>query len=337
MGPLGIGEVVRTEGGAPVTIRRLSEPGDWHQQLIDDVVVGLTSSPKTLPSKYFYDASGSQLFEDITNLPEYYLTAAETEILRSSALELVEGVRPEEIIELGSGSSTKTRLLIEAMHAVGSGQRYVPIDVSDAALGEALEGLCADYDWLEIDGLVGDFVHDLHLIRRRGSRLAIFLGSTIGNLTPENRAPFLLEVETMLDHGDALLLGVDLVKDEPTMLAAYDDSDGVSAAFNKNILRVMNTELDGNLPVDDFVHVTRFNPEQQCMEQSLCATRDISSRLNAIGLDVHFEEGEEIHTEVSCKFTKEGLATEFAAAGLRISEWLTDDAGRFALVLARRL
>jgi L-histidine N-alpha-methyltransferase len=336
MGPGGIGAIVRIEGGAPVTIRRLSDPGDRHQQLVDDVIAGLTSSPKTLPSKYFYDARGSQLFEDITNLPEYYLTAAETEILRASALELVKDARPEEIIELGSGSSTKTRLLIEAMHAVGSGQRYVPIDVSEAALGDALAAMCDDYDWLEIDGLVGDFVHDLHLIRRRGSRLAIFLGSTIGNLTPEERAPFFVEVETMLDHGDALLIGVDLVKDEPAMVAAYDDSAGVSAAFNKNILRVLNTELDGDLPVDDFAHVTRYNARTECMEQSLCATRDISSRLNAIDLDIHFDEGEEIHTEVSCKFTKEGLAAEFDAAGLRISEWLTDDAGRFALVLARR-
>lgn len=326
---------MRAEGAAPVTIRRLSDPGDRHQQLIEDVVAGLTASPKALPSKYFYDARGSQLFEDITNLPEYYLTAAETEILRTSALELVKDVRPDEIIELGSGSSTKTRLLIEAMHTVGSGQRYVPIDVSQAALGEALAALCADYEWLEIEGLVGDFVHDLHLIRRKGSRLAIFLGSTIGNLTPAERAPFLLEVETMLDHGDALLLGVDLVKDESAMVAAYDDSDGVSAEFNRNILAVLNKELDGDLPVDDFAHVTRFNAERQCMEQSLYATRAISSRLNAIDLDVHLDQGEEIHTEVSCKFTKEGLAAEFDAAGLRISDWLTDDAGRFALVLAR--
>jgi L-histidine N-alpha-methyltransferase len=326
---------MRNDGGAPVTIRRLSDPGDKRQQLVDDVVAGFTSSPKTLPSKYFYDARGSQLFEDITNLPEYYLTAAEFEILEASALELLKDVRPDEIIELGSGSSTKTRLLIEAMHTVGSGQRYVPIDVSEAALGDALAALCTDYAWLEVDGLVGDFVHDLHLVRRRGSRLAVFLGSTIGNLTPDERAPFLLEVETMLDHGDAFLLGVDLVKDEPTMVAAYDDSQGVSAAFNENILRVLNTELDGDLPVADFAHVTRFNPERQCMEQSLRATRDISSRLKAIDLDIHFDEGEEIHTEVSCKFTKEGLAAEFDAAGLRISEWLTDDAGRFALVLGR--
>jgi len=184
--------------------------------------------------------------------------------------------------------------------------------------------------------LVGDFVHDLHLIRRKGSRLAIFLGSTIGNLTPLERAPFLAEVETMLDLEDALLLGVDLVKDESTMVAAYDDAQGVSAAFNKNILRVLNAELDGDLPIDGFDHVTRFNAERQCMEQSLRATRDISARLNGIDLDVVFQSGEEIHTEVSCKFTEEGLAAEFAVAGLRISEWLTDDAGRFALVLARR-
>jgi L-histidine N-alpha-methyltransferase len=327
---------MRTEGTAPVTIRHLSDLGDRRSQMAADVVAGLSAMPKSLPSKYFYDAHGSRLFEDITNLPEYYLTTAEAEILRSNALEVVKGVRPEEIIELGSGSSTKTRLLIEAMRTVGSGARYVPIDVSEAALGEALGVLCSDYPWLEIDGLVGDFVHDLHLIRRKGSRLAIFLGSTIGNLTPLERAPFLAEVETMLDLEDALLLGVDLVKDESTMVAAYDDAQGVSAAFNKNILRVLNAELDGDLPIDGFDHVTRFNAERQCMEQSLRATRDISARLSGIDLDVVFQSGEEIHTEVSCKFTEEGLAAEFAVAGLRISEWLTDDAGRFALVLARR-
>ncbi|MGI9584891.1 MAG: L-histidine N(alpha)-methyltransferase [Acidimicrobiia bacterium] len=326
---------MRTKGSAPVTIRHLSDLGDRRSQLAADVVAGLTATPKSLPSKYFYDAVGSQLFEDITKLPEYYLTAAEAEILRTSALELVKGVRPEEIIELGSGSSTKTRLLIDAMHTVGSGSRYVPIDVSDAALAEALGVLCSDYPWLEIDGLVGDFIHDLHLIRRKGTRLAIFLGSTIGNLPPPERAPFLAEVETMLDHGDAFLLGVDLVKDEPSMVAAYDDSQGVSAAFNKNILQVLNTELDGDLPLDGFEHVTRFNRECQCMEQSLRATRDMTARLHRLDLDVEFRAGEEIHTEVSCKFTKESLAAEFEVAGLRISEWLTDDADRFALVLAR--
>jgi len=324
---------MRATGAAPVTIRRLSEPEDWKAQLAADVRAGLTATPKRLPSKYFYDARGSELFEQITELPEYYLTRAETQILQRDAKAIVSMVRPDEIVELGSGSSMKTRILLETMHDLQFGNRYVPIDVSQAALEEALQALCSEYPWLEIDGLIGDFATDLHTMRRRGTRLIIFLGSTVGNFEPEMRAPFLAEVRRTMTQGDAFLLGVDLVKEEPRMVAAYDDAAGITAQFNLNILRVVNRELDGDVPIDGFEHVTRFLPGCVCMEQSLRATRAMDARLDTIDLDVSFEAGEEIFTEKSCKFTRDMVEDAFTAAGLELRTWFVDDAVDFGLVL----
>jgi L-histidine N-alpha-methyltransferase len=320
---------MRATGAAPVTIRRLSQPGDRHAQLAADVRAGLTATPKHLPSKYFYDARGSELFELITELPEYYLTRAETQILASNARAIVSSIQPDEIVELGSGSSIKTRILLETMRELQFGTRYVPIDVSQAALEEALLTLCTDYPWLEIDGLVGDFVTDLHRMRRRGRRLIVFLGSTVGNFDPEMRSPFLAEVRRTMTAGDGFLLGVDLVKEEPRMVAAYDDAAGISAQFNLNILSVVNRELDGDIAIDAFEHVTRFLPGCACMEQSLRATRSMHARLDAIDLDVSFAAGEEIITEKSCKFTRAMVEEAFTDAGLELREWITEGAGDF--------
>lgn len=304
--------------------------------MIEDVIHGLTAYRKYLPSKYFYDGRGSDLFEQITALPEYYLTRTETAILRANVDRIVSRIEPDEIIELGSGSSKKTRMLIEAMHRDTLGRRYVPIDISTDALEAAAAELCEDYQWLEVDGYVGDFLADLGKLRRRGRRLIIFLGSTIGNYVPTLRYSMYRSVVDALDEGDAFLLGVDLVKDEPTMRSAYDDAEGLSAEFNLNILHVINRELGGDIPVEAFEHVTRFDPSFSCMSQSLRATRRVEANLRALDLAVTFLEGEEIHTEVSCKFTREQVETEFAATGLRLDGWMTDDRARFALAVGSR-
>jgi len=324
---------VNLPGAAPVTVNYLTAPQDRRAQMIQDVLHGLTAYNKHLPSKYFYDGRGSDLFEEITKLPEYYLTRAETEILQAHVDEIVTAAQPDEIVELGSGSSQKTRMLIEAMRRDAPGRRYVPIDISSDALEAAATGLCADYPWLEIDGHIGDFLADLGKLRRRGSRLIIFLGSTIGNYVPTLRYSLFRSVARALEDGDSFLLGIDLVKDEPTMRAAYDDTRGVSSEFNLNILRVVNDELGGDIPVAEFEHVTRFDPVFSCMSQSLRAKRLIEANIEALDLAVTFLEGEEIHTEVSCKFTRDQVEEEFASAGIGLGRWVTDDRERFALAL----
>ena len=319
--------------GAPVAISHLTTPTDYRAQLLEDVRHGLTSYRKHLPSKYFYDARGSNLFEEIARLPEYYLTRAETEILSAHSDDLMTRTQPDELVELGSGSSRKTVMLIEAMRRTGGGKRYVPIDISEDVLRAATKELGAAYDWLEIEGFVGDYVADLDKVRRRGRRLITFLGSTIGNYAPTLRYSLLRAVAAGLDPGDAFLLGIDLVKDEPTMIAAYDDAAGVSAEFNLNILQVINRELAGDIPLKAFQHVSRFDREISSMSQSLRAKREVVAKIRAIDLAVTFREGEEIHTEVACKFTRDGVEEEFASAGMGLDDWLTDSAGRFALAL----
>jgi L-histidine N-alpha-methyltransferase len=327
---------MRTKGDAPVTVSHLTEPTDYHAQLLEDVHHGFTSYRKHLPSQYFYDARGSALFEEITQLPEYYLTRAETEILNEHANEIMQRVQPRELIELGSGSSRKTQILIEAMHRIGSGNTYVPIDVSEEALRDAAKALCDDYAWLRIDGLVGDYMTDLDKVPRHGRRLIAFLGSTVGNYVPTLRYTLFRTVAAALEQGDALLLGVDLVKDEAEMVAAYNDSAGISAKFNLNILRIVNRELDADIPLDAFEHVTRFDKQFSCMVQSLRAKREIVANIRALDLAVTFLEGEEIHTEVSCKFTKAQISHDFDAAGLHLDGWLTDSQNRFALALGTK-
>jgi len=324
---------MREKGDAPVTVSHLTQPTDHRAQLLEDVRHGLTAYRKHLPSKYFYDARGSELFEEITRQPEYYLTESEAEILDRHSDGIMTRLQPDELVELGSGSSRKTTMLIEAMHHLGSGKRYVPIDISEEALRAAALDLCTTYKWLEVEGLVGDFVADLGKVRRRGRRLIIFLGSTIGNYPPTLRYSLLRAVSAALDAGDSFLLGVDLVKDEATMIAAYNDAAGVSAEFNLNILRVVNRELDGDIPIETFEHVTRFDRQFSCMAQSLRATREVIANIRALDLAVTFHAGEEIHTEVSCKFTREGVEGDFAAAGMHLDEWLTDSMERFALAL----
>ncbi|MFD3969814.1 L-histidine N(alpha)-methyltransferase [Streptomyces cyaneofuscatus] len=296
-----------------------------------DVLSGLTRHPKTLPPKWFYDARGSELFEDITRLPEYYPTRAEREILEERAGEIAAASGARTVIELGSGSSEKTRHLLKALDGLES---YVPVDVSESALTGAAESLLAEHPGLSVHALIADFTGGLALPGTPGPRLVAFLGGTIGNLLPEERAGFLHSVRSLLSPGDALLLGTDLVKDEETLVAAYDDASGVTAAFNKNVLNVVNRELGADFPLEDFEHVAVWNPETRWIEMRLRARRALTVKIRELDLVVPFEAGEELRTEVSAKFRQEDVREELEAAGLQLAQWWTDAAGRFALSLA---
>jgi L-histidine N-alpha-methyltransferase len=304
--------------------------------MIDDVLAGLTAEDKALPSVYFYDDHGSALFEEITRLPEYYLARAETEILETYAGNIIAAIHPDELVEIGAGYARKTRLLLTAIHEREAGNVYVAIDVSEAALRHAGENLTEKYPWLEVRGYLGDFGFDLDAVPRHGRRLVAFLGSTIGNLPLSQRPAFFASVASMLDEDDGFLLGIDLIKDESILVSAYSDSAGISSAFNKNVLTVLDRELDGDFDLDAFDHVTQLNTDSGCMEQSLRANRDLVARLEAIDLDVSMESGESIHTEWSCKFTRDQITEELAGAGLEVADWWTDDEKQYALVLACR-
>ncbi|PRH78944.1 L-histidine N(alpha)-methyltransferase [Streptomyces solincola] len=297
-----------------------------------DVVHGLTRTPKELPPKWFYDARGSELFEEITRLPEYYPTRAEREILLARAGEIAAATGARTLVELGSGSSEKTRHLIEAL--LPGLEDYVPVDVSESALRGAAKALDAEVPGLRVHALVADFTRGLALPGTPGPRLVAFLGGTIGNLLPEERAMFLRSVRTLLAPGDALLMGTDLVKDEATLVAAYDDAAGVTAAFNKNVLSVLARELGADVDPDDFEHVAVWDAEREWVEMRLRARHALTVKFPELDLAVAFEAGEEMRTEVSAKFRRERVAGELAEAGLELAHWWTDEAGRFALSLA---
>ncbi|MGH8906647.1 MAG: L-histidine N(alpha)-methyltransferase [Egibacteraceae bacterium] len=320
-----------------IQLTRLAVDDGFREQLAIDARKGLTAPSKTLPPKYFYDARGSQLFEAITRLPEYYQTRTETRILAVIADAVIAAVRPGEIVEIGSGASRKTRLLLEAMRRAGTGDRYVAFDVSEDALLDAARILTRDYPWLHVHGVVGDF--DLHLRRIprpvSGRRLVVFLGSTLGNLHPDERIGFLHDVAALLDQGDAFLLGVDLVKDVDVLEAAYDDAQGVTAEFNRNVLAVLNHELGADFPLDAFTHVARYRTDRAWIEMALRAQRDLVVHIDALDMDVTLTRGEEIRTEISCKFTHMDVAAMFADAGLRLAAWHTDADQKFALALAQ--
>jgi len=299
-----------------------------------DVRDGLTASPKTLPPKWFYDATGSDLFDQITRLPEYYPTRAEAAILRAHAADIAASSGADTLVELGSGTSEKTRILLDAMNQGGSLRRFVPFDVDATILESAGAAIGAEYPGVEIDAVCGDFEEHLGKIPLVGRRLVVFLGSTIGNLTTGPRAEFLAALADTLQPGDTLLLGTDLVKDVDRLVRAYDDTAGVTAAFNKNVLTVVNRELHADFDVDAFDHVARWNPDELRIEMRLRASSAQRVRIADLDLTVDFAAGEEMLTEVSCKFRPEVVAEELAAAGLRRIAWWTDDAGDFGLSLA---
>jgi L-histidine N-alpha-methyltransferase len=302
--------------------------------LAQDVRTGLSTLPKELPPKYFYDERGSRLFEDITTLPEYYPTRAEQEILDRVGVEIVETVEPEELVELGPGSARKTHALLGPMIAGGHGSTYVPVDVSESAVREAAGRLAMTYRELQIHGVVGDFEQDLERLRHNDRRrLVVFLGGTLGNLDRNQRRAFLGRMFGLLGPDDRLLIGTDLVKDEATLEAAYNDSEGVTAEFNRNVLRVINANLGGDLDPANFDHIALYHQAEQRIEMRLRSREPQTARIDALDMDVSFERGEDILTEISCKFTREGLTREYAAAGLDVVSWHTDARSRFALSL----
>jgi L-histidine N-alpha-methyltransferase len=296
-----------------------------------DVQRGLGGTPKTLPPKWFYDAHGSELFEQITELPEYYPPRAEREILIARSAEIAEATHARTLIELGSGSSEKTRYLLDALTGLHT---YVPVDVSESALTQAGHALVAERPGLEVHALIADFTASVTLPDTPGPRLIAFLGGTIGNLLPAERAAFLASIRALLSPGDALLLGTDLVKDEKVLVRAYDDAAGVTAAFNKNVLTVVNRELGADFDPGTFDHVALWDSGNEWIEMRLRSRTAQTVKIPALDLAADFAAGEELRTEVSAKFRKEGVRGELSAAGLELAHWWTDEEGRFALSLS---
>jgi L-histidine N-alpha-methyltransferase len=299
-----------------------------------DVLRGLTATPKWLPPKWFYDDRGSELFDEITRLPEYYPTRAERSILLERAADIAARTQADTLVELGAGSAEKTRLLLDALRGAGTLRRFVPVDVSEGALRQAATGILADYPGLSVHAVVADFEQHLDRLPDGGRRLVAFLGGTIGNLVPAERAAFLRSIRATLAPGESLLLGTDLVKSPDVLVPAYDDAAGVTAEFNKNVLYVVDRELKADFDPDAFAHVAIWNAEAEWIEMRLRSLRDQRVRIELLNLDVAFERGEEMRTEVSAKFRREGVAAELDAAGFDLTEWWTDAEGRFGLSLA---
>ena len=307
---------------------------DADKALRRDARQGLTSAPKWLPPKWFYDARGSELFEDITRLEEYYPTRAEREILQRYAGEIASRSAAHTLVELGSGSSEKTRLLLDALRSNGTLRQFVPLDVSESALREAVEAIARDYPGLAIHAVVGDFTEHLSRTPGEAPRLVAFLGGTIGNLFPHERATFLTEVRQVLEPGEWLLLGTDLVKDADTLVRAYDDSQGVTAAFNRNVLAVLNRELGADLDLRRWAHEARWDPDRERIEMHLVSTRDQRVSVPGADLAIEVEQGESIQTEISAKFRLDTLAPLLVGAGMDLDRSWTDPDGDFALSLA---
>jgi L-histidine N-alpha-methyltransferase len=309
-------------------------PSEYAEALATDVLAGLTEMPKTLPPKWFYDERGSELFDQITRVPEYYPTRTERLILAARGDEIAAVTRAETLVELGSGTSEKTRLLLGALRDAGTVRRFVPFDVDASVLRRAGAAIAAEYPSLDVHAVVGDFEHHLDLVPRHGRRLVAFLGSTVGNFEPEARAAFFAALRATLEAGDAFLLGTDLVKDTGRLLAAYDDSAGVTADFNRNVLSVINQRLDADFDLSAFEHVASWDPDNEWVEMRLRSRSDQVVTVAALGLAVRFAAAEEMRTEISAKFRQEQVAAELAAAGLRLTHWWTDPAGDFALSLS---
>ena len=301
-----------------------------------DVAAGLTARPKELPPKWFYDERGSELFDEITRLEEYYPTEAEREILLANAGAIIEATRPETIIELGSGTSDKTGAILDAGVAAGSLRRFVPFDVSEAFLRSSVDALAARYPELVVHGVVGDFDHHITELPGGDRQLLMLLGGTIGNYGPDDRPVLLQTIAGRQRPGDHVLIGVDLVKDVDRLERAYDDPRGITAAFNKNVLCVINRRLGADFDPDRFDHVARFDLDEEWIEMLLRSHQDQRVTIPELEIEVGFAAGELMRTEVSCKFRREGFESELRAVGLEPVSWLLDRAGDFAVSISRR-
>lgn len=317
----------------PVVDRYLT-PDELAKSLRQDVYDGLTATPRTLPPKWFYDERGSELFEQITELEEYYLTRAERAILDARAAEIAAVTGADTLVELGAGSGEKTRLLLDALRAAGTLRRYVPVDVSGDFLVEAARRIEADYPGLTVHAIIADFERHLHALPAGGRRLVAFLGSTVGNLVPGERVALYAGLRSALAAGDALLLGFDLVKAESRLVAAYDDARGVTAEFNRNVLRVINRELGADFRPEAFEHVAVWDAQAEWMEMRLRATDEQRVRIPDVDLALTFAAGEELRTEISAKFRPAVVRAELGGAGFEPVRWWTDPAGDFAVCVA---
>lgn len=306
-----------------------------YANLAEDIRVGMTQSPKSIPTKYLYDSRGSELFDTICDLPEYYPTRTEQGLLEAVAGEIVARSQPTSVVELGSGASRKTRVLLDAFSRSGELPRYVPMDVSESMLRSAAEGLLDEYSDLEIHGVIGDYHRDLEHLPTADRKLVVFLGSTIGNFPPTTMSAFLTDVREQLDSGEYLLLGADLVKSVPVLEAAYNDEAGVTAEFNRNVLNVLNRELDAEFETDSFEHVAFFNRDASQIELSLRATDSCRVPIRALDMEVEFAAGEEIRTEISRKFTYDGIRDNLLQCGYDIDAWYSPANRYFGLALAR--
>jgi L-histidine N-alpha-methyltransferase len=326
----------RVAASDEITIQSYLEESD-ERSLANDVLDGLTRPFKELPPKHFYDARGSELFERICRLPEYYPTRTEREILTANAAEIVAATGAGELVELGSGSAEKARVLLDAMEQAGTLRRYVPLDVSETVVRDAADELVTEYDKLEIHGVIGDFERHLEMIPERDGtpRLVALLGGTIGNFPPGTRRRLLRAIAGLLGPEDRMLLGTDLVKDPKVIEAAYDDGGGVTAEFNRNVLHVINRELGADFKPEDFEHVAFFDRRNEWIEMRLRAQHACTVRIADLDLVIDFDQGEEVRTEISAKFTRKRIERDFRAAGLELDRWFTDDAELFALSLAR--
>jgi len=321
-----------TDSSRCVTVDRADR--DPRGQLRLGALRGLTSQPKVLSPKWFYDERGSALFEAITRLPEYYLTSREREILLQRNAEIAALTRAQTLIELGSGTSEKTRLLLRSLTRTGELRCFVPFDVDEATLQLSAETLAASYPELRIAAVAGDFEQHLSFLPTGGRRLIAFLGSTIGNLDPESRQKFFSSLASQMLPGDALLLGTDLVKDVDRLLAAYNDSQGVTAEFNRNVLLVLNRELGADFLPAKFEHLARFDTQHEWIEMILRSSVRQRVRLTALDIEVLFEDGEEMRTEISAKFRRDALERELREANLQVIRWWTDAQGDYALSLS---
>jgi L-histidine N-alpha-methyltransferase len=308
-------------------------PEDLRTALERDVRDGLTSTPKQLPPVYFYDDRGSQLFDEITRLPEYYPTRSERWILETYAKDMAHISDADTLVELGAGTCEKSRVLLDAMQATGRLARYIPLDVSDTTLWTAANALAEDYPGLAVSAVVGDFHLHLDQLPGEGRRLFAFLGGTIGNLDPDQRRRFLVDLDCVMDAGDHLLLGTDLVKDRRRLVDAYDDAAGVTAEFNRNLLHVLNRELGANFDPSRFEHVAKWNEDDQRIEMWLRSTGDQSIRIADLDLEISFAAGEEMLTEISTKFTPDALEAELEACGFVIDAMWASEGDEFLMTL----
>jgi L-histidine N-alpha-methyltransferase len=326
-----------TDGEGAVEIAVDLPDGGVLAGMAEVVREGLSSPFKELPPKYFYDERGSELFERITELPEYYPTRCEREILAARSGEIVAAAQPRTLIELGSGAATKSRVLLDAMRDAGTLERFVPVDIAEEITRRVAAELVAEYPGLAVEGIVCDYETHLERIPRPEGALIAFLGGTIGNFRPAPRRQFLARLATLMYPEDRFLLGTDLVKDRARLEAAYDDAAGITAEFNKNVLNVLNRELGADFDLDAFEHVAFWDEDNEGIDIRLRALSEQFVDIEELDMRAHFARNEEMRTEISTKFTRERIESSYADAGLELTDWWTDEEGLYALSLARPL